>query len=388
MDRYVRCSFLTIAAQIAALCVLVSTLNVKASVVYGCNTWPNSFESALIVDCAESDLSDPIPSELWEGSKFLIDISRNDLQGELNMEGASLSNSIRSIAVTHNQLTGELPSTLPNQIKDLYFGENDFTGELPSTWSSAINLRTIDLHGNVQVTGLLPEEWSSLSKLELLDLRGTGLGGNIPNSLGALNRLNSFLVDGCNFTGCVPVGIPFTVPSVQVSGFVLHPCTKSPTQLPTESPTTSRPSEAPSSRPSVSPSKSPSRRTRRPTLPGETEQPTQAPGLTSESNAVLGIGIGVGVTAILIVGVIGIAVFWKFMSKRNHQKGNNASFKKEQLVPAEKDGENAPPPPARPPPPPSGPRPGRTFVPGQGWTQDKSTTTARLEPTPPPAPRG
>src|SRR4051812_33271940 len=88
-------------------CVLVFwTTDVEASAVYDCNSWPGGLlQAAVVVDCADGALGSSfksVPYEVWRGSKFIVDISRNALTGTLNF--SSPSNTIRTISVAQNSL--------------------------------------------------------------------------------------------------------------------------------------------------------------------------------------------------------------------------------------------------------------------------------------------
>jgi len=358
-----------------------------ASPVYTCSSWPGgTLEAALIVDCPDDVLGTfkTIPHEVWRGPKYLIDISRNGLTGSLNFSAPS--SSIRSIVVSENDLSGTLPTSLPSSIRDLDLSGNAFSDSLPSGWSSAIALRSIRLKDNAGISGTLPVAWSVLTRLEVLDLRGTDVGGEIPSAYLQLTRLSSLLVDGCNFTGCVPLGIPFPVPSLQKGGFLLEQCTAAPTTSPTMSPTTSKPSFAPTASPSVSPTRMPTVPTFTPTIlfTQTTSSPTlvQSTGAATQQDVGLAVGIGIGVTVVVLVALGGTYIFWM-----QQHRGTRKKTVAESVVASPKDdGGGGDDNEGGPAPLPSGPRPGRTFIPGKGWVQDQSSGP-RMEPAPPPLPK-
>jgi len=66
---------------------------------------------------------------------------------------------------------------------------NGLDGSLPATLSQLTHLRTLDLHGNPMLGGELPESLGDLNKLEMMDLSFCRVTGCIPPSFGKLASL-------------------------------------------------------------------------------------------------------------------------------------------------------------------------------------------------------
>jgi len=366
--------------------VLLLIVYVDASTfVYNCSEWPKSLESFIIVDCPGliTSASRKINSSLWQGTKFIIDVSSNSLQGSLNF--VSPSQQIRDLSVADNELTGSLPASMPAFLQQLDFSGNGFSGTLPAGWSTSTGLSSINLEGNTGVLGSVPSAWTSLTNLQLLDLRKTGMGGEFPSSLSSLQKLTSLLIDGCNFTGCVPVGIPFDTTSTQAPGFIVRQCTSAPSRSPSKAPSTSRPSTRPSYSPSTSPSLSPTFPTRFPTFKTRSPVPSPTAAPTAGANVGLGIGIGVAIALIAIVAFTGFIYFRRGRSGKS-QSSANAGAMLSSPNPARStlavENNQAPAAPST-----SSSSAAKTFIPGRGWVQSDKVARPTVPPPAAPPPR-
>ncbi|XP_050378273.1 probable inactive receptor kinase At5g10020 [Argentina anserina] len=111
-----------------------------------------------------------------------VDLSDNEFFGGIELNVSSLSNTLRHLNLSHNNLTGgfldgESMELLRNlQVLDL--GGNQIAGELPS-FGSLSNLKVLRL-GNNQLFGKIPEELLESSiPVEELDLSGNAFTGSI-----------------------------------------------------------------------------------------------------------------------------------------------------------------------------------------------------------------
>ena len=89
-------------------------------------------------------------------------------------------------------------------LKSLDLSHNQLTGPLPPTLGGLDALQRLDL-GNNQLEGPLPAYWGLLAAIRELDLRDNQLNGHIPPELGRLDFATGFpRLHGNRFTGCVP----------------------------------------------------------------------------------------------------------------------------------------------------------------------------------------
>ncbi|PHT97528.1 hypothetical protein BC332_33552 [Capsicum chinense] len=173
---------------------------------------------------SDNQLSGPIPSELGNliklnnlglftnqlsGSIPILHMSRNILKGKI------LQCLLQYLLMSHNNLSGELPSSICNltslQILDLgrnnligaiqqCFGNmtchlevldmqhNNLSGTLPTTFSIGSALRSFNLHGN-KLEGKIPRSLKNFQQLEVLDLGDNLLNDTFPMWLGTLPEL-------------------------------------------------------------------------------------------------------------------------------------------------------------------------------------------------------
>ena len=106
------------------------------------------------------------------GRVTVLDLSSNNLSGELPPELGSLSN-LQTLNLYTNQLTGEIPPELGSlsNLTSLRLYTNQLTGEIPPELGSLTNLETLNLRSN-QLTGEIPPALGSLANLQALRLRG------------------------------------------------------------------------------------------------------------------------------------------------------------------------------------------------------------------------
>ena len=170
---------------------------------YGVQTDANGSVTAL--DLSINDLSGEIPPELG-GLSNLVELwlYHNDLSGEIPPELGGLA-SLEILFMSGNELTGEIPEELANltNLVGLVLDNNQLTGEIPWWLGTFTNLQTLNLDAN-EFFGSIPTELANLENLENLRLRENWLSGEIPPEFGILANL-SVLDLGSNYlTGSVP----------------------------------------------------------------------------------------------------------------------------------------------------------------------------------------
>ncbi|PIN14617.1 Serine/threonine protein kinase [Handroanthus impetiginosus] len=86
---------------------------------------------------------------------------------------------LRVIALTHNNLTGELPAGICDNLpllESLYLSSNRFGGKIPSSLQKCDQLQLLSLSDN-KLMGSIPREIGNLTRLTILELAGNNLEG-------------------------------------------------------------------------------------------------------------------------------------------------------------------------------------------------------------------
>ncbi|KAG6493581.1 receptor-like protein EIX1 [Zingiber officinale] len=155
---------------------------------------PQSFGNAtnlVIFSLAGNHLQGNLPPFFCNMMLDVLDLSSNELSGEVPQCHVSFATSLVSLHLNDNSLSGSFPTFLKH-CKDLVIldlGENKFSGEIP-TWigQSLASLKILRLHSNL-FHGAIPTTIASIDSLQLLDLSSNRLDGNIPSSLSNLSAM-------------------------------------------------------------------------------------------------------------------------------------------------------------------------------------------------------
>ncbi|CAB4295541.1 unnamed protein product [Prunus armeniaca] len=145
----------------------------------------------------------PIPNGFGELNRLLIlDLSRNSFSGPLPMTLGSLT-SLLKLDLSNNQLEGKLPGELANlkQLTLLDFRNNNFSGGLSKSLQEMHSLEEIALSNNPIGGELNRLEWQNIRNLVILELSGTGVTGEIPESISKLKRLRFLGLSDNKLTG-------------------------------------------------------------------------------------------------------------------------------------------------------------------------------------------
>jgi len=101
-----------------------------------------------------------------------LDLSRNNLTGPWN----TIKPGLRTVQLSHNYITGTLPSVYATKLYSVQLSHNQLHGSLPQ-WSA--RLQTLDLSDN-QLTGTLGDALAATLHLESLNLDRNQFTGSIP----------------------------------------------------------------------------------------------------------------------------------------------------------------------------------------------------------------
>ena len=125
----------------------------------------------------------------------VVNLTSNNLQGTLPPELFRGLTNLRTLDLSRNRLTGELPTMavqpgdspdapvvpplIAASLEYLWIYDNQFLGSLPTTWASLHRLRSLQLQNN-HLTGGLPSEINQLTELETLYIQNNALTGSFP----------------------------------------------------------------------------------------------------------------------------------------------------------------------------------------------------------------
>lgn len=184
------------------------------------------------VDLSGNELEGPIPpgsSRLFE-SLHSLDLSRNKLTGSIPAEIGLLS-SLRYLNLSWNSLRSRMPpelgyfqnltvldlrntflfGSIPGDICDsgslgiLQLDGNSLTGPIPDEFGNCSSLYLLSMSHN-ELNGSIPKSFAMLKKLEILRLEFNELSGEIPRELGSLENLLAVNVSYNRLIGRLPVG--------------------------------------------------------------------------------------------------------------------------------------------------------------------------------------
>ncbi|WCJ27614.1 Leucine-rich receptor-like protein kinase family protein [Euphorbia peplus] len=160
------------------------------------------------VDLSDNKLMGYIPpgSSKFYGSLHTLDLSRNNLGGNISAE-MGLSSNLRYLNLSWN---GNLQSRMPQELGYLQnltvldLRNAAIYGSIPADICESGNLRILQLDGN-SLTGLIPQEIGNCSSLNLLSLSHNNLSGPIPKSISKLNKLQILKLELNELSGEIPL---------------------------------------------------------------------------------------------------------------------------------------------------------------------------------------
>ncbi|XP_062097636.1 leucine-rich repeat receptor-like serine/threonine-protein kinase SKM1 isoform X2 [Humulus lupulus] len=130
-----------------------------------------------------------------------VDLSGNQLRGELPEDLFGGSNMLRYLNLSSNNFTGPIPSGAISTLETLDLSNNMLKGTIPEDIGSFYRLTYLDLGGNVLV-GAIPKSLSNISGLQYLTLASNQLSGEIPQNL--MKTLKLIYLGYNNLSGEIP----------------------------------------------------------------------------------------------------------------------------------------------------------------------------------------
>ncbi|CAB9520919.1 Leucine Rich Repeat [Seminavis robusta] len=152
-------------------------------------------------------LTGSLPQELWQLSKMkILHVAHTEITGSLPLNLANHMPDLKVLVLHLNQLSGQLPTSLPTGLVALRAEDNGLTGSIPSEFGLlGSSLTKLLLSGN-QLSGTFATEFGLLSTLFELSLDGNEqISGPLPSELGLLNEtLVTLKLEGTLITGSIP----------------------------------------------------------------------------------------------------------------------------------------------------------------------------------------
>ncbi|PRQ24702.1 putative non-specific serine/threonine protein kinase [Rosa chinensis] len=149
-----------------------------------------------ILDLSNNNLSGAIPKCLINLTSLVHDLKKGWHSPEPNGDPTTLTMKAR-------QSEYSISNAVFVTIIDL--SSNDLEGEIPEELCSLVQLGTLNLSMN-QLSGNIPSKIGNLLLLETLDLSQNQLSGHIPQSLSSLTFLSHLNLSFNNLTGRIPSG--------------------------------------------------------------------------------------------------------------------------------------------------------------------------------------
>ena len=152
-----------------------------------------------------TQLSGEIPAELGKLAALeQLWLQRIPLKGTIPRELGNLSR-LRFLGMSESNLSGPVPLELGRltRLERLYLRGNNLSGAIPRTLGNLTGLNTLNLHGNF-LTGPIPAELGALSALEFAWLSDNGVTGPIPHEIGGLSAARVLSLANNDLSGSLP----------------------------------------------------------------------------------------------------------------------------------------------------------------------------------------
>lgn len=172
---------------------------------YGVKTDPDNPTRVTGLELRENNLQGELPYELTQmGWVETINLEGNKLTGRIHQIAGW--HRLSTLNVSRNQLQGEIPGAELARLKTLrvlQLGANEFTGPIPTDVTYLPNLEVLDLGGN-HLSGPIPPELGQLRELRFLALSDNRLAGPFPPELTDLLHLEWINLSNNELSGSIP----------------------------------------------------------------------------------------------------------------------------------------------------------------------------------------
>ncbi|XP_024370400.1 protein STRUBBELIG-RECEPTOR FAMILY 7 [Physcomitrium patens] len=136
----------------------------------------------------------------------IFDASNNNIEGNIPQQ---FPTSLTQMILNNNKLTGGLPQfDQLGALTVVNLSNNNLTGNMnPNYFNVIVNVETFDVSYN-QLEGTLPDSILNLAKLRFLNLQNNKFNGKLPDDFSRLKNLQTFNIENNQFTGNYPSGLP------------------------------------------------------------------------------------------------------------------------------------------------------------------------------------
>ncbi|XP_030974887.1 probably inactive leucine-rich repeat receptor-like protein kinase At3g28040 [Quercus lobata] len=165
------------------------------------------FESLRTLDLSRNNLTGSMPAEMGLFSSLTyLNISWNKLQSMVPPELGFFQN-LTILDLRNNALFGPIPEDIcdSGSLGILQLDGNTLTGPIPEDIGNCTSLYLLSLSHN-NLSGSIPVSASELKRLKILNLEFNELSGEIPQELGRLENLLAVNISYNRLTGRLPVG--------------------------------------------------------------------------------------------------------------------------------------------------------------------------------------
>ncbi|PON36175.1 LRR domain containing protein [Trema orientale] len=170
--------------------------------------WIQTQKELEKLDLSNASISGKFPT--WLGGMNLshLDLSANQISGNLPANIADKIPGLRTLLLGDNLINGLLPDSLCrlDQLQVLDLSRNRLSGEISHCWRHTSPLYLINLSSN-KLSGPIPSSIGNLYSLTWLQLNNNSLNGELPLALSNCKTLELLDLGENNFSGAIPTRI-------------------------------------------------------------------------------------------------------------------------------------------------------------------------------------
>ncbi|KAH7690641.1 Non-specific serine/threonine protein kinase protein [Dioscorea alata] len=166
--------------------------------------WNLSSNSLFFLNISHNNLSGILPT-LQYSVLDVIDMSHNKFEGLIPDLNSSLLN---IVDLRNNSLFGPISLSFAsaNLIQVISLSHNHINGSIPFFLCNLTNLQALDLSSN-NMSGELPHCWNQLSWLTIIDLSNNNFFGSIPEAVVSVTNLQSLHLQKNSLSGNLPLSL-------------------------------------------------------------------------------------------------------------------------------------------------------------------------------------
>ncbi|KAJ4706464.1 Leucine-rich repeat receptor-like protein kinase family protein [Melia azedarach] len=199
-------------------CSSLETLNLSNNLIWG--KIPEGIGSLVnlqVLNLGSNLLSGSLPLVFGNFSELVVldlsqnaflDLSLNNLTGEVPQSLGSSLTKLVSFDVSQNKLAGSFPNGICNAkgLANLSLHKNFFNGSISNSINECLNLERFQVQNN-GFSGDFPDKLWSLPKIKLIRAENNRFSGNIPDSISMAAQLEQVQIDNNNFVSTIPHGL-------------------------------------------------------------------------------------------------------------------------------------------------------------------------------------